>query len=130
MSLILIIDDETTMRRMIRRALTGAGHSVIEAEDGRTGLRLAGSRNPDIVITDIVMPGMEGIETIREIRRVNPATRIVAISGAVADRASNYLSWAERLGADDTLKKPFRVADLLASIDRLAIRETVSTLPA
>jgi acetoin utilization protein AcuC len=106
MSLILVIDDEPPMRRMIKRVLGTAGHEVIEAHDGVSGLRLVRSREPAVVITDIVMPGMEGIETILHIRRASPLTRIVAISGAAGWGAPLYLEWAQRLGADDVLVKP------------------------
>lgn len=119
MSLILVIDDEPPMRRMMQRILGTAGHEVIEAHDGVSGLRLVRSREPAVVITDIVMPGMEGIETILHIRRASPHTRIVAISGAAGWGAPLYLEWAQRLGADDVLVKPFHTAEFLATVDRL-----------
>ena len=130
MSLILVIDDETPVRRMICRALAGACHEVIEAHDGHSGLELAKSRRPDMVITDIVMPGMEGIETILNLRRARPGTKIIAMSGADASRASDYLQWAQRLGADEILRKPFRVAELMAAVDRLGARQEASDLTA
>ena len=78
---ILLIDDEAQMRRMIVRVLNAAGHTVREAADGRVGIELFRDAVPALVITDIVMPDMEGIELIRELRRLEPSVPILAISG-------------------------------------------------
>ena len=118
MALILAIDDEASMRRLVRRALEGAGHTVMEAANGRDGIALLRARPADLVITDIVMPEMEGIETIRTIRREFSALRIIAISGGgSAEGSAIFLDAAAKFGADMVLSKPFRAAELVAAVE-------------
>jgi CheY-like chemotaxis protein len=120
---ILIIDDDPSMRRTVSRILARAGHEVIEAPDGLEGVELFRRNHPDIVVTDIVMPKKEGIETILELRRENPLTLILAISGGATllggSAPLDYLDLAKGLGADAVLAKPFRAPDLLQQIDNL-----------
>jgi CheY-like chemotaxis protein len=118
MAKILVIDDDGGMRRTASRMLRRGGHKVVEAEDGAEGLRVFRTERPDIVVSDIVMPKKEGIETIRELRREDPALLILAISGDLTGSAA-YLHFAKMLGANGTLAKPFRAADLLREIDKL-----------
>src|SRR6185437_2539251 len=99
MTKILIIDDDPAMRRLVTRTLTKAGHEVMEAAEGREGADLFRAHNPDLVVTDILMPTQEGIETILELRREAPTTPIVAISGGGQGRAITYLDFASKLGA-------------------------------
>lgn len=115
MGTILVIDDDVLFRRLIRRVLSLAGHTVIEASDGLEGIGLAQRHRPNLIITDILMPKKEGIETIMEIRRTMPQTKILAVSGSAAD----YLSMAEALGADSTLEKPFLPAKLTEIVSQL-----------
>lgn len=119
MALILVIDDEPKVRQMIQRILALAGHSVIEAEEGAAALRQLRSNAPAVVLTDILMPGTEGIETIFEIRRAAPDTRIIAMSGGGRAGNFDFLKVAERAGADAVLAKPFRAAELTATVERL-----------
>lgn len=121
MSRILVIEDDNTMRMIVTRMLKSAGHEVDEASNGVEGLGVFKENEPDLIITDIVMPEKEGIETIRDLRHLVPDARIIAISGAVAYGAvaNSYLRFAQRLGADEVLAKPFVAADLLRLIDRL-----------
>lgn len=119
MALILVIDDAETMRRLVRRMLERAKHRVIEAEDGEVGLVMFEDRAPALVITDLIMPRKEGIETIQQIRRSAPNTKIIAMSGIAESRATMYLGAARKLGADATLVKPFSAAALLDLVDRL-----------
>ena len=121
MAKILIIDDDVGMRRTASRILRRGGHKVVEAGDGVEGLCIFRTELPDIVVSDIVMPKKEGIETILELRRENPALLILAISGNLTG-STNYLRFAEKLGANGTLAKPFRAADLLREIDNLMRR--------
>ena|SRR5579863_4893634 len=106
------------MRRTLTRMLHRGGHQVIEAQDGEEGISLFGTDHPDVVVTDIIMPQKEGIETILNLRRENPTLPILAISG-VLGRSNFYLELAQKLGANGTLVKPFRAADLLREIDKL-----------
>ncbi len=115
---VLVIDDEPQMRSMIRRILSAAQYIVTEAQDGRDGLECLVKCQPSIVITDIYMPNMEGIETIREIRRRDPATKIVVMSGG-GSSGDMYLKAAQAFGADVVLQKPFRAEELLTVVSRL-----------
>jgi len=118
MAKILVIDDEDRLRRMIRRVLAGAGHEVIEAGNGDEGLRQFAIEKPDTVVTDILMPQKEGIETIKDLRRMNAAVWIVAISGGGSSHNMMFLDFAKSLGADAALAKPFRADELLAAVER------------
>lgn len=114
---ILIIDDDDLVRVTLSRILRAADYEVIEASNGDEGLRKHQGGNVDLVITDILMPEKEGLETIRELRLADSEARIIAISGG--DRSGNqmFLEMAEKLGADGVLAKPIRQRDLLAKID-------------
>jgi CheY-like chemotaxis protein len=109
---ILLIDDEALVRQGLSLTLLEAGHSVDCAGNGEEGMRLLEARRPDLVVTDIVMPDQEGIETIIAIRRDNPDMPIIAISGGNAD----FLHAASALGATRILRKPFGGAALLRAI--------------
>jgi two-component system, chemotaxis family, chemotaxis protein CheY len=113
---ILIIDDDRQMRRLLTRILNGAGHTVREAEGGRDGIAEFQRQPAALVISDIVMPDVEGIETILTLRREQADIPIIAISGG-GDPI--YLHVAGKLGAAATLEKPFTPAQLLALVDGL-----------
>ena len=113
---ILIIDDDPQMRRLLTRILTAAGHSVREAPDGTAGVAEFQRQRAALVISDIVMPDMEGIETILALRREQEDVPIIAISGSSAPL---YLEAAGRLGAAATLHKPFSSEDLLTLVEGL-----------
>jgi DNA-binding response OmpR family regulator len=117
MTTILVIDDDPGIRRMVRHLLSDAGHVVIEAKDGQEGLRLFREARPNVVITDIIMPNQEGLETIREIRNEAASVLIIAMSGAGSSRM--VLDIAGKLGADAALAKPFRAAQLAELVSRL-----------
>jgi two-component system chemotaxis response regulator CheY len=119
MALILVIDDELPIRQLLARTLKADGHDVIEAEDGKVGCELAAQHAPDLCITDIFMPDKEGIETIHDLRRICPDLKIIAISGGGRVRNLTLLEIAEEVGADATLSKPFRPAELLKVVMRL-----------
>jgi DNA-binding NtrC family response regulator len=119
MAKVLVIDDDPGFRRMVSLVLTRAHHFVIEAEDGNSGLLRFDEEKPDLVISDIVMPGKEGIETIREIRALSPATPIIAMSGGGTNIGLQYLDAAGKLGASSILAKPFRPADLAQLVKRM-----------
>jgi CheY-like chemotaxis protein len=115
MALILVIDDTATMRQLVRRMLERATHTVLEAEDGAAGLTMFERQGPALVITDLIMPKMEGIETIQQIKRSRPDAKIIAMSGS--DELN--LHAAKKLGADAVLAKPFGAAVLLDTVQRL-----------
>ena len=113
MSRILIIDDEDQSRNMLNQALTRAGYEVFAASDGSEGIELFRSVMADLIITDILMPGKEGLETIMELRRDFPDVKIIAMSGGGRTGNLNFLDIAERLGAQRTLQKPFHLEEVL-----------------
>lgn len=117
MAVILVIDDEPMMRRMLRVMLERAGHTVLEAKDGNKGLAQLARGAPDLVLTDILMPDREGVETIGEIRRLAPDLPVIAMSGGGSIGGDLILTIAEKVGATRTLAKPIRQDDLLAAVD-------------
>jgi CheY-like chemotaxis protein len=116
MARILVIDDEASVRKMLRHMLERAGHEVAEAEDGGVGLRFYREHPTDLIITDILMPDKEGIETILQLRKIHPQVKIIAISGGGHMNKHDLLVTAQRLGATRTLAKPFERQELLAAV--------------
>ena len=116
MARILVIDDEDEVRSMLRQMLEHAGHEVSEAVNGAVGIEIYERETSDLIITDIIMPEKEGVETIITLRRSNPALPIIAISGGGRLDATDFLSMAEKLGARHTLTKPFRRDQLLDAV--------------
>jgi DNA-binding response OmpR family regulator len=116
---VLVIDDDPAMRGTIRKILGRDGHEVREAKDGREGLALFNAEPADVVVTDLLMPNKEGIETIVELREHAPDVRILAISGGGSILAESALADAEALGADASLPKPFSVDQLREAVAAL-----------
>jgi CheY-like chemotaxis protein len=119
MATILVIDDDAPVRAALCRILERAGYTVVAAADGGAGLQLHRERPADLIITDIFMPGQDGIETIRQLRREAPAVPILAISGGDETGALDLREGAALLGASRTLWKPFALAELLAAVGDL-----------
>ena len=119
MARILLIDDEEPVRTLLRKMLEQFGHTVIEARGGTEGLALFPHAHVELVITDIVMPDKDGLEVLRELRRMDPSVKILAISGADVDRRAVYLNTARLMGAATVLAKPFVADQLRAAIDEL-----------
>ena len=117
MALIMIVDDDAQIQLALRQIVESAGHRVIEASNGQDAIDLFEEFFPDLVITDLFMPHMDGIEMIRLIRRMTTAARIIAISGGGG--GWNYLESVVALGANLALQKPFTYSQLLSAIDRL-----------
>jgi len=105
MACILVIDDEPIVRTVIRKYLEIEGHEVVEAPDGEVGLELFRAKPTDLVITDILMPNKEGIETIREFRRDFPELKIIAMSGGGRVDSNAYLNLAKKFGATRVYEK-------------------------
>ena len=116
MALILLIDDDHDMRSTLRRILTNAGHTVVEAGNGSDGLRRVAEDRPALVITDILMPGMDGIETIQCLTGAHPGLRVIAMTGGGRYHGFEYLDVARALGAHALLNKPFRAETLLETV--------------
>jgi len=120
MANILLIDDEPLVRQTLSQILQVAGHSTTLAGDGNEGLRLFELGRFDLVITDIIMPDREGIDTIMALRRLAPNVPIVAISGGGRTGNTDFLRVAASLGATATLRKPFDMNELLQLVDKLS----------
>ena len=116
---ILVVDDEEQVRNMIRTMLENVGYEVSEAPNGRVALRSHHDHPADLIITDLIMPEKEGIETIREIKRDFPEVKIIAISGGGVNKPAQYLDLAGKIGADLTLAKPFKRNELLQAVSTL-----------
>src|SRR5947207_3510654 len=105
MARILVVDDDIPFRKMLRLTLSRFGHAVGEARDGDEALKTIREAPVDLVMTDLIMPGREGIETIEALRHEFPALKIIAMSGGGRMTAHQYLSIARAMGADRTLAK-------------------------
>ncbi len=116
MQSILVIDDEEHLREAMRFTLEEEGYAVVDAENGRAGIDIYRQSPTDLIITDIIMPDYEGMETILAFKREFPESRIIAMSGREQSGPVSFLSMAQKLGAGQTLNKPFRRAELLSAV--------------
>ena len=112
---ILLIDDDTQFRKLVTVMLTSAGYDVQEASNGIAGLASYRQQRADVVLTDILMPEMEGLETIRELRKIDPQVKIIAMS-VEGEGRFGHLTIALRMGARRILHKPFSSDELLATV--------------
>ena len=113
MASILVIDDQEPIRRIVRRALENERHAVLDASDGELGMQILERETVDVVITDIFMPELDGIQTLREIRRRFPAVRVIAMSGGDSTGLLDLRKDAELLGAVKSLQKPFTAREIV-----------------
>ena len=118
---VLIIDDDEDVRDSIRLILETQGYSVDVASDGDEGIALCNNGSFDVAIVDLLMPRKEGIATIVELKRDVPELRILAISGGSNYMQMDYLSMAKKLGAAETLLKPFKAHELLGAMQKLDV---------
>ncbi|MDI3503486.1 MAG: hypothetical protein PWP64_422 [Candidatus Cloacimonadota bacterium] len=116
MAKILVIEDEQSFRNVLVKMLSKAGYDVRQAGDGNQALEVCAKFMPDLVLTDIIMPDKEGLETIQELLDINPELKIVAMSGGGKFGPDSYLPLAEKLGAKATLQKPFMREELINTI--------------
>ncbi|MFZ5929553.1 MAG: response regulator [Acidobacteriota bacterium] len=114
---VLVVDDDPGVRDVIRSMLESSGYSVLLAANGKEAMRLLKSERADLILTDLVMPEQEGIETIKALRREYPEIKVIAMSGAFG---GDYLRIAAYLGAHATLAKPIQMDKLLK-----LVRETL-----
>ncbi len=118
MARVLVIDDDEQTRALVRHMLDREGHEVVEAVDGADGLRLFGKSPPDVVLTDINMPGLDGHDVIEAIRMQHPDVPIIAISGGGPVGREELLLKASALGADQIIMKPFEFRQLVGAVER------------
>ncbi|RKZ17352.1 response regulator [bacterium] len=119
MASILIIEDDNEVREFLESVLTRAGYQTHTAANGREGVQVFRTGNFDLVITDIIMPEKDGIETIMDMKRERSDLRVLAISGGGRAEPDNYLESARLLGADATMKKPFTNQEIIATVKQL-----------
>lgn len=113
---ILLVEDEVLFAETIRQALVRFGHTVVLARDGREALKLYDPGTFNVVLTDMIMPDMDGVELIMALSRANPAVKVIAMSGGGRNGPQIYLKVAERVGAVKTIVKPFTFDELLDAV--------------
>ncbi len=122
MALILVIDDEELIRKLAERALRLSGHEVLTACDGREGVDLFQRQHFDLVVTDVRMPGMGGPDVIKAIRALRPDVSVIIMGGDGSIPAFGVQAFAQFVGADRVLQKPFGARELNAAVsDLLAV---------
>ena len=114
MATILVIDDQEAIRSLLRLVLEGAGHKVLEASNGRLGLALYREKSADLIITDIVMPEMNGLELMLELTKSFLNVKVIAMSGGLESEGG--LTVAKLLGARQTFQKPLDMGELLSAV--------------
>jgi CheY-like chemotaxis protein len=115
---VLLIDDELMVRKIVRKMLERVGHEVVDVENGRMGLDRLERAPFDLIVTDIIMPDVEGIEVLMTVRERHPSIAVVAMSGGGRMGNVDFLEVARKLGAAATLEKPFTQDALLKAIDQ------------
>jgi DNA-binding response OmpR family regulator len=116
---VLLIDDDAELLRQMGAAFAMGGYQVRMAADGAIGLAALKAAPAQLVVTDIIMPVREGVETILAVKAVDPTIKVIAISGGYRVGPADFLTLARHVGADDVLAKPFRPSVLLAAANRL-----------
>jgi DNA-binding response OmpR family regulator len=124
MARILVVDDDPGIRRFLEKLLQRRNHTVRCAENGRIAVAVCDDFQPEVLITDIMMPEKDGLETIMEFRNLFPRAKIIAISGDSWYHTVNYLTVARQFGAHDAFKKPLDIGLLTDSINSLLIGKT------
>jgi len=117
MARIIVIDDDAAVRGAVRRVLEPLGHEVLEADDGAAGLALLADAGAALVITDIFMPGQDGIETVRRIRKEFPTGKMLVMSGGDSTGRMDLRRDAVLLGAAGSLRKPFEREELVRAVE-------------
>jgi DNA-binding response OmpR family regulator len=119
MTYVLIVDDDPMVRNMLVQFFALDGYQTTGASNGKEALRMYRDSPADLVVTDMIMPEMDGIETIQAVRRENPDAKIIAISGGGRNSPEDYLVLAEHFGADRTFTKPVECKALVAAAREL-----------
>lgn len=116
MARILVVDDEAPVRRALARILDGVGHDVVEAADGLEGLEVYGRERPELVVVDMLMPTMDGIEMINRLQRLDENARVICISGGGHSENWGPLAVMDVLGVRGVIMKPFSVDEVITTV--------------
>lgn len=116
---VLIVDDNQSFLAMLSEFLSNNGYIVMPTADGKEAQKQFPEFMPDIVLTDIVMPGVDGIELLLGLRSINPDIKVIVMSGGNRGHADTYLHMADKLGANVVLNKPFELSNLLEQVKKL-----------
>lgn len=116
---ILVVDDDPISRQILRAMFENKDYDVTEAEDGVEALKRYRENNIDLVVTDIFMPEKEGVQTVRELMKENPAVKIIAVSGGSSSANYDSLDWIKMFGVKHTFTKPFNAEVILAAVEEL-----------
>jgi CheY-like chemotaxis protein len=116
---ILVIDDDEQFLGLMQAMLNRGNFDIVVARNGKQGMDICASTPVDLVITDLIMPEMEGLEVIMELKQKVPDTKIIAISGGGRNDPGGYLNLAIALGANSVLTKPFGLETLLKTVEQL-----------
>ncbi len=119
MEKILLIDDEAFIKKMLKKLLETHNYEVLLAANGAEGIKLFNEHRPALIITDLIMPEQEGLETIMEIRNLNPDVKIIAMSGGGIKDPKFYLELAGKFGANHSFSKPIDNNKLLSTVKEL-----------
>ena len=122
MSRILIIDDDPDIRRLLKGALERSHHEILEAANGIEGMRQWREGNPDLVITDLVMPKKDGLDTLFEMVSLDPRVKVIAMTGGNWREAVDRLHDARLFGAVRTVAKPFTLSEMLRVVGEVLIQ--------
>ena len=126
MARILVVDDVPSVTALLRAVLEARGHSVVECNDGASGLAELGKTGFDVVVVDMMMPGVDGIEMVKRLRAQGHTAAVIAMSGGADDfPAAHSLKMSEMYGADRLLFKPFDNDELVAAVDELLAERRV-----
>ena len=113
---ILVIDDDPDVRGSLTKVLVRAGYEVVEAADGAAGMELQHQAPADVIITDIFMPGLDGLQTIRQLKKEGSGVKVIAVSGGDRTGTVDLKEHARLMGAFKVLAKPFEMGDVLAAV--------------
>ena len=113
---ILVIDDDPDVRGSLTKILTRAGYDVVAAAEGAAGIELQHNEPADVIITDIFMPGLDGLQTLRQLKKEGSKVRVIAVSGGDRTGTMDLTEQASLMGAFRVLHKPFEMGDVLAAV--------------
>ena len=117
--IVLVIDDDETIIHLITALVEELSYNVLTASNGIAAMDLLKTHHVDLVITDIIMPGMEGLEVVRNVKRIHPDVPMIAMSGYRASGHLDYLKHAKEFGVNETFQKPFDVETFLQTVQDL-----------